>query len=667
MSPYRSDIDGLRAICIVSVVMFHAGFHDWAGGFVGVDVFFVISGYLITSLIGRQIAFGEFSLAGFYERRIRRLLAASIPVVLFTTLFALAFYMADDLVAYCKSLIAFAGYSSNWFFLSQTGYFATPPETSPLLHTWSLAVEEQFYLVFPALLVALLRFPRRAVWVLAAIGALSLAYAQVEISRGFPDWAFFGSISRFWELLAGAVLAMVPAVIERTARFALPMRAAGLAMIVASVFLYGPATPFPGVAALLPVGGALLVIAAAPEARDPLWRLLTSGPMVYLGKISYALYLWHWPVFGAARTVLLSYSDVYIVVGIALSVALASLSYHLLEQPVRARRSLPRGRHMAVLLGSASTVAVAVGLAGWSADGWPARFPPGVETTIARASRMPELPAQCAERPDMADGILCQLGTAKTGTSDLLLWGDSHAHSMVPVIRKYAETHGLSLALAERDGCPPFFDTGRERRARRGIDRGCAPFNSAVRDFIRDNDVRAVVLAARWSFYAEGSVALIDLKGGDNAGTPEQRFERALARTLDELRGRAVVIVEQAPEQVVRAENAYIVLSRAGRSVADLSVSRARHEKVQRGVVAAMDRLAVRDNMLRIDPARALCRGGRCRIEEDGKLLYRDQHHLSIDGSLFLYPLIEEELDRFRGLPPQARQEPAGMASGPPR
>jgi hypothetical protein len=175
-----------------------------------------------------------------------------------------------------------------------------------------------------------------------------------------------------------------------------------------------------------------------------------------------------------------------------------------------------------------------------------------------------------------------------------------------------------------------------------------------VGDFIRGHDVRTVVLAARWSFYAKGSVALIDLKGGENARTAEQRFENGLARTLDELRGRAVVIVEQAPEQVARAVNAYIVLSRAGRSVEELSVSRARHEKLQRGAVAAMDHVAMGDNVLRIDPARALCRSDRCRIEEDGKLLYRDLHHLSIDGSLFLYPLIDDELNRFLGRPVQA-------------
>src|SRR5262249_2826160 len=155
---------------------------DWSGGFVGVDVFFVISGFLITSLIARQMTFGQFSLLGFYERRVRRLLAATIPVILVTTLFALTFYTTDILTTYCTSLIAFITYSSNWFFLNQVGYFNTPPEVNPLLHTWSLGVEEQFYLVFPTLLLLLLRFPRVLPWALAALAAVSFAYAQFEIS-----------------------------------------------------------------------------------------------------------------------------------------------------------------------------------------------------------------------------------------------------------------------------------------------------------------------------------------------------------------------------------------------------------------------------------------------------------------------------------------------------
>jgi hypothetical protein len=445
-------------------------------------------------------------------------------------------------------------------------------------------------------------------------------------------------------LLVGALLALAPSAIDRAAAIALPMRVLGLAMIIASVFLYGEETPFPGVAALLPVCGALLIIGASPDRRDPVWKLLASAPMVYVGRISYSLYLWHWPVLGATRTLVSNHNDSHIALAIALSVALAALSYRFVEQPIRTRRKLARGHHMALLLASTSAVAGVVALAGWNANGWPGRFPPQLEAKIARGAQPPELPAGCPKRAEIADGRLCLVAGAGKGTVDLLLWGDSHAASLVPVLQKYAEAHGLALALAQRDGCPPLLDTGRERQTRRGIDRGCPVFNNAVRAFIREKDVPVSVLAGRWSYYAQTKVDLLDLKYGNNTGTGSERFERAVARTLDALSDRRVAIVQQVPEQNVRGPDTYIVLSRLGRPLDNLSVDRAQHERQKRATAAAMKQVAARDNALLINPDGVLCRGDKCLIEADGKLLYHDDDHLNADGSLYLYPLFDGEL-----------------------
>jgi peptidoglycan/LPS O-acetylase OafA/YrhL len=645
MTTYRPDIDGLRAICIVSVVMFHGKFKDWSGGFVGVDIFFVISGFLITSLIGRQMTLGQFSLLGFYERRVRRLLAATIPVIIVTTLFALTFYTTDILTTYCKSLIAFVAYSSNWFFLNQVGYFNTPPEVNPLLHTWSLGVEEQFYLVFPALLLLLLRFPRAGPWTLAALAAISFAYAQFEISRDLLDRAFFSSFSRFWELLAGALLAMAPALINKTARIAFPMRAVGLATIGASVFLYGPGTPFPGVAALLPVCGALLLIAASPDRRDPVWKLLTAEPVVYVGKISYSLYLWHWPLMGATRTLLPDSGELPSVLAIALSVGLAALTYRLIEKPIRERRTLARGRDMGVLLASTSAIALVIGSAGWAVGSWQERHDPSVDATYARAVECFEL-----QKDLRTDRKFCRFGNAAASKVDVVLWGDSHARSVFPAINKYAETRNLSLVFAGRSACPPLLGV----RLSKGIDgphfnQDCPAFNNAVRTFIRENNVSTVVLAARWSMYANGTLGpLIDLQRDSSKASADGVFQYAMERTLDAFDGQEIVIVEQAPDQKVRLPTAYVVRTRLGRSIDEISKDRAEHDQEQRLAVEAMDRVASRDNTLRIDPAPELCGSGKCVLEGNGKLLYFNTNHLSIDGSLFLYPLIERELDRFR-------------------
>ena len=652
MTSYRPDIDGLRAVCILSVVMFHAGFRDWSGGFVGVDIFFVISGFLITSLIARQVSLGQFTLLGFYERRVRRLLAASIPVAIFTTLFALAFYTSETLVTYCQSLIAFVFYGSNWFFLSQTGYFAAASETSPLLHTWSLGVEEQFYLVFPALLLVLLRRPRSAFWILAALAVSSLAYAQIEIARGFLDRAFYSSLSRFWELLAGALLALLPGLIERTVRIALPMRVAGLAMVAASVLLYRDETPFPGVAALLPVGGALLLVAASPDSRDPAWRLLTARPVVYLGRLSYSLYLWHWPILGAARTLSIERNDVHILLAVALSVVLAALSYHVVEQPVRARRKLARGRDMGLLLAATSAFGIAIGCAGWSAGGWPGRFSPEVVAAAARAVDPTGFPERCFESQTEAHtGPLCRFGDTAKPKVDMVLWGDSHSLSLLPAFRRYAEGRGLALAYAGRGGCPPLADTGRSRRGRNQFDaRLCPDFNNAVRAFIRDHDVPVVVLAAWWSLYANdlhgGLVSLKEAAVGNEAAGAT--FEAALGRTLAELQGRDVVIVEQVPVYKTNLPSAHVVLHRFGSSASAIGADPVRHRQQQRLAVAAVEKFASLGNMRRIDPASVLCGPNRCLVAAEGKLLYKDGNHLNFDGSMFVYPLIEHELDAFR-------------------
>jgi peptidoglycan/LPS O-acetylase OafA/YrhL len=649
MGAYRPDIDGLRAICIVSVVMFHAGFSDWSGGFVGVDIFFVISGFLITSLIVRQMQEGRFSLLRFYERRVRRLLAATIPVLVFTTLFAVAFYTSENLVTYCTSLLAFATYTANWFFLSETGYFGTAPEVSPLLHSWSLAIEEQFYLFFPALLLVLVRFPRAMLWCLAALAVLSFGYAQIEISRGLLDRAFFSSFSRFWELLAGALLAIAPWMIGRTEAIAFPMRLAGLVMVIAPVFLYGHATPFPGVAALLPVCGALFIIAASPAARDPAWRALSAAPIVYVGRISYSLYLWHWPIFGATRTLAFNPNDFHMALAIALSVALAALSYHWIEQPVRKRRILPGGRHMAGMLSATSTVVAVVAAAGWAQGGWPGRFAPNVEATMARATIRSNVPRACYERsaiiPD--DRRFCTFGLHTNGGVDLLLWGDSHANAIASAFKRYAEVRGLSFAFAGRGDCPPLLDTWRSNDA---VTQDCRKFNDAVRIFVHANKVAVVVLAARWSAMTDGNETLLDKQHWHAShGQTRVVFENGLKRTIDALEGSRVVILEQVPQHRAKVVNAYLVLNRLGGSIDTVAASLASHEKRQRFTTKVLDRITSVTDVLRIDPAEKLCSGERCIVQSDGRLLYFDHNHLNLDGSLFVYPLIETKLDQWLG------------------
>jgi peptidoglycan/LPS O-acetylase OafA/YrhL len=645
MQAYRDDIDGLRAICIVAVVMFHAGFGDWSGGYIGVDVFFVISGFLITSMIAREMNEGRFSLLGFYERRARRLLAATIPVIVFTTLFAWVFYTTDVFLAYAQSLLAFAAYVSNWYFLAVTGYFATSAETMPLLHTWSLAVEEQFYLIFPALLLLLGRRRSVVVPVLAVIAVLSLAYAQVELNAGNHDRAFFSLFSRFWELMAGALLALLANSLDRLARFAMPMRAAGVAMIVTAVFTFGPATNVPGLPTLLPVVGTLLVLAASPTVKDPVWHVLSAPPMTYLGRISYSLYLWHWPVIGAMRVLVLDRNDLHAVLAILASVAAASLSYHYLEQPVRKRRLLPKKIDMAGLAAGCFAVAASIGAYGWMSGGWPGRFDPEIEARAARAAMRPPDPDRCFKVGAVPNDF-CTVGVKPGEPIDLVLWGDSHAASLIPAFRKYAEERGLSFAMTVRGDCLPLLGVWRTKDPTQV----CRTFNEEALAFIKEHQARNIAIAARWQIYAAGPQRLLDEAHASPSKSADKAiFTAAIERTLAALPDRNILFVEPVPELRGELPAAYLLMHRIGLPPSQVAPTLKEHRKKARALGEALDDAGKSHRFSRFDPAAILCKGEElCAFEADGNLLYSDDDHLNLEGSLHLYPALAEALDAWR-------------------
>lgn len=641
MTIYRRDIDGLRAVSIIVVLMFHAGFGDWAGGFVGVDVFFVISGYLITSLIASQLEAGTFSLANFYERRIRRLLAATVPVVLFTTLFAWAFFTTDRFTAYAQSVIAFATYMSNWFFYSQGGYFAAGSETAPLLHTWSLAVEEQFYLAFPVTMILLFKRPALVRPLLAAVALLSFIYSQWLIQTGQNELAFYSTLSRVWELMLGALLALSPALTVRGRILTTALRTVGLVLILLPVFTYTSETPFPGLAALAPVLGAVFLLAASPQQNDIILRVLESDAATYIGRISYSLYLWHWPVIGAMKTVAFDHNDSHKVLALVISFALAALSYRFIERPVRNRDRLPRGRDMAGLLAAVTSTSLAFGVFGWTSGGWPGRMSPDVEMAAVAGAQRPAFADSCPNVSD-APPTFCTVG-GKMGPADIVLMGDSHAASLEPALRKYAEERGLTLGLAIRVDCPPLAGVWRTKDPLQL----CRKFSDAALEYIARDRPRIVVIVARWSVYANGPQYLLDAQTATSSrGESQAVFAAGLGRTLQAIKHSTTMIVEQVPENAGDIPSAYLVLSRLGLPLETVAARVDRHRKKMDVVDAALDHAATKFNFVRFDPGRIFCASGpRCMAQADGKLLYSDDDHLNLDGSLFVYPALAAALD----------------------
>lgn len=371
---YRAEIDGLRALAVVPVMLFHAGFDSFSGGYVGVDIFFVISGYLITTILINELQAGSFSLVNFYERRARRILPALFFVMACCLPFAWLLLMPRDLQDFAQSIVAVVVFASNFLFWGESGYFDTTSELKPLLHTWSLAVEEQYYIFFPLLLLGLWRFGRKAVLaIISLIFIASLIASQVWVHTDQPT-AFYLLPARAWELLIGGFAAFY--LQGQSRELSRPwnegLSIAGILMIIGSVVLYEHHTPFPGITAIPPTLGTVLIILFA--AKDT-WttRILSLKPLVGIGLISYSAYLWHQPLFAFYRYQSLEEpSAIAMMVLLLLTFPLAWFSWKFVEAPFRNKKKLTRGPIFAYS-GLAMAAFFGIGVLGHMADGFPNR------------------------------------------------------------------------------------------------------------------------------------------------------------------------------------------------------------------------------------------------------------------------------------------------------
>lgn len=566
---YRSDIDGLRALAVLPVVLFHANLPGFSGGFIGVDVFFVISGFLITSIITREMETGRFSLWQFYERRARRILPALTVVTLATLMVGAVVLLPSELADLGRSTLATAAFASNMYFLLVLDYFGPAAEFAPLLHSWSLAVEEQFYLFFPPMLALVLaRYTRlSACWLVLLLSLLSLAAAIVILPHK-PSWVFYALPFRAWELGAGALLALGswPRLQHKTLRNLLGF--AALLAVLAPVFLYSHHTLFPGLAAVPPVLGAcvLIYLGITPAASDteplPLANRLLSHPLlVGIGLISYSLYLWHWPVMAYGR-LLLGQAKLPLELGlvtVVLSFALAWLSYRYVERPFRGNGGLLPSRAQALgAAGLTLTLLLAVGAALHLSQGLPTRLTDSsVALYATKSDRNPRRP-ECfnlnAETP------LCQLGAARSPeqAQDFLFWGDSHADAMMPGLAQAAAKQGQSGLFAGHSACVPVPQLRRQPESH-----SCSAHNARIWQLLQQrDDLPLVILGARWVLSAEGNRyageagknVVLDWAGpaAERPDTPGNAalLEAGLKATITAIRatGRDVVVLGPVPE-----------------------------------------------------------------------------------------------------------------------
>ena len=517
--PYRADIDGLRALAILPVVWFHSGLPGAPGGFVGVDVFFVISGYLITRIISGDLATGSFSFGHFYRRRFRRIAPALAVVLIFTLAIGYLLMVPDELVKLCRSAIAALAMIPNIFFSYVGGgdYFAiakrAPP---PLLHTWSLGIEEQFYLLFPLFLIIATRFRVvRPAIVLVVI--LSFLLCVIGTTRA-PAAAFYLLPTRAWELGLGAMLAVEAVAIP--ARWRAAASVIGIGMIAASIGLLAGQGVSPLWAVAAPAVGAMLLIGSGPGA--PVNRALALAPFVWVGRISYSLYLWHWPIFAFLQRWWIDdkLPVTWSLAGIVVSIVLAWATYRWVEQP--ARRGTVRFGAVAALVAGGAAVVTAIAVIGLVWAGVPERFTPRARAMLAQADDNAPLARRCFSTAFADIEGKCLVGR---GTPTALIWGDSHAASDSAGI---AAGLGGPTAIVSSGGCPPVID----RRA--GVSGGCVKRNREILAWLQQRPhIKTIVFTALWRTYEKsGRDQLLARRAVDG---------RCVGRSTDHRAGRRAV------------------------------------------------------------------------------------------------------------------------------
>ncbi|MCH9689859.1 MAG: acyltransferase [Gammaproteobacteria bacterium] len=498
---YRAEIDGLRAIAVLSVILFHAGFEFFSGGFVGVDVFFVISGFLITNIILTEKQDGIFSILNFYERRARRILPALFFIMLVCLPFAWFWMLPDQLIDFSKSLGAVSTFISNIFFWRDTGYFSAASGEKPLLHTWSLGIEEQYYFLFPLLILLFWRTGKKNLPPLLTTTLILSLFISEYAVRYHPSASFFLIPTRAWEFLVGSLLAFIAFKnIIPHQYFSLKTNQTlsfiGLTLLIFPVFIFSEGTPFPGLYALVPViGTALIIVFSYPGTFTS--KLLSHRFIVGIGLISYSAYLWHQPLFAFTRIYWVDQPQQYVFFILTLlTLPLAFLTWKFVERPFR--NKITFSRHQVFSLSSVGILFfTAVGVIGYYQHGFPGRLSAHQQALLAASANPERIFNQkrvCFLDPDQDKNAFGTCTLEKKGKGHILLWGDSHAAHLSSGLHAINQYQTLTQFTAS--GCPPIVDVDFNKALPKRP--YCRNINTYIMEKIKKNPPDKVILAAQW-------------------------------------------------------------------------------------------------------------------------------------------------------------------------
>lgn len=627
---YRAEIDGLRAVAIMPVIFFHAGFTLFSGGYVGVDIFFVISGYLITSIVLSDLRAKTFSFGAFYERRARRIFPALFVVLLSTLPFAWLWLLPEDLKSFSKSLYFVASFCSNILFWKTSGYFDGDAELKPLLHTWSLGVEEQYYMLFPVVMWLLWRFQKRLItWVIGSLMLMSLFAADSKISIS-PMSAFYFLPYRAWELLIGALIASY----ELSKKETRPIwqnqicSALGAALVVFSIFFLDKKTPYPSHFTLTPViGAALLIMFAKP--RTLVHRALANRALAAIGLVSYSAYLWHQPIFALTKHRLGSDLEFPILGAlVTLVFVLSYFSWKYVEHPCRDRARF--GKRSVVVASLTGLVFFGgIGALGDMKDGFPNRFnykekyagDIGQEPYYEYAEKRFFVctPDHLAQQALTWGSTKRCMQSKKDAPIDVILLGDSHAeHLFIGLSESFSKSNFAFYIKAS-----PSLIRNDE-------------YQEIFQEIARNRSAHTVVLSMFWV-------------GKIHSLPNDQSFERELIDTVKFLldQDKKVVVIDDVPRFPFPAERCKYSAHETGRSTCEISKwSVMRYELLYKDI---LERLTQDFPQVRYIPLRDyFCSDESCSMTQDGVVLYRDNHHLNILGSQYVGAKLFELLPEFK-------------------
>ena len=615
---YRTDVDGLRAVSIFLVLLFHAGL-GVPGGFIGVDIFFVISGFVITRLIRKEQELQIFRLSQFWLRRVRRILPASTLMVLLTLLAGYLILLPQDFKELASSAIMQQLMMANIFYWAHTGYFDGAAELKPLLHTWSLAVEEQFYFTYPVLLVCLNRFSRTIIALVVAFLMTVSFCLSVWGTRTHPDATFFWMPTR----LVPASRLLRPGVSNSVSLIS-------LAAIVGAAMNFNSNTPYPGLAALVPCLSAATLIYANSGQLNWVGTVLASRPLVSMGLLSYSLYLWHWPILSFLRYLNCAKQlDAFTsTLALILTLSVSAVTYNLIEKPIRDKRLLASEPSLLRWIGLFALVLLTGSQAVVWLNGLPERFDRRVVAfEAARNRKGNRFEIQIAT---VHQGKLPLLG-AKDSSRQCLLWGDSHAMSLGAGLDLACKIRNIKGFQATHSSTPPILNYS--ERNPYGLNERAPEFNQAVMIFAKERKINMVVIAPFWSLYLQ-----------------DHGFEENLSQTINELTaaGIQVALVLDVPEHSGDPLLKLAMAARKGQDTAKIGAPQAKYKSDNLAVNTLLKRFAS-DRVQILDPLPYLSdEDGILRAEFGGEAIYWDKDHLTIEGSLRLVPMFEKWFDSLK-------------------